>query len=81
MCSDDLSAEQTAAMIDTLARYARYLSGLIDRMNKLGWPKDDLLYARTMLARDAMMSLVATVHEVKRNNTKPRWIRANAANG
>jgi hypothetical protein len=77
MCSDDLSPDQLGAMAQTLARDARYLSGLVERMNKLGWPKDDLLYARTMYARDGMMSLLATVHEFKRNNAKPRWIRAN----
>jgi hypothetical protein len=76
MCSDDLSAEQLSAMTQTLARDARYLSRLVERMNKLGWPKDDLLYARTMYARDGVMSLLATVHEVKANNAKPRWMRA-----
>ena len=79
MCSDDLTAEQLDAMIETLARHARYLSRTVERMNKLGWPKDDLLYARTMYARDGMMSLVATVHEVKRHNAKPRWMRAQGA--
>ena len=79
MRSDDLTAEQLTDMAATLARHARYLSRLVERMNKLGWPKDDLLYARTMYARDGAMSLVATVHEVKAHNAKPRWMRANEA--
>jgi hypothetical protein len=29
-----------------------------------------------MYARDGVMSLLATVHEVKANNAKPRWMRA-----
>jgi hypothetical protein len=79
MCSDDLTAEQLNDMAQTLARHARYLSRIVERMNKLGWPKDDLLYARSMYARDGVMSLVATVHEVKANNAKPRWMRAQGA--
>ena len=79
MRSDDLTAEQLTDMATTLARHARYLSRLVERMNKLGWPKDDLLYARTMYARDGVMSLLSTVHEVKRDNAKPRWMRANGA--
>ena len=79
MRSDDLTPEQTEAMAQTLARYARYLSGVIERMHKLHWPKDDPLYARALTARDAMMTLVATVQDVKKNNAQPRWIRANAS--
>ena len=76
MRSDDLTPDQLDDMARTLARQARYLSRLVERMNKLGWPKDDLLYARTTYARDGAMSLVATVHEVKTNNAKPQWMRA-----
>lgn len=76
MRSDDLTPDQLDDMAQTLARQARYLSRLVERMNKLGWPKDDLLYARTMYARDGAMSLVATVHEVKAHNAKPQWMRA-----
>ena len=79
MRSDDLTPEQTTAMAETLARYARYLSRIVERMNKLHWPKDDVLYARTMMARDAMMTLLSTVHDVKKNNAQPAWIRANAS--
>jgi hypothetical protein len=75
MCSDDLTPEQLTAMAETLGRQARYLSKTIERMNKLHWPKDDVLYARAMMARDAAMSLLATLHEVKANNARPRWMR------
>lgn len=75
MCSDDLEPEQLGTMAETLARDTRYLSRLVERMNKLHWPKDDLLYARTMFARDGMMSLLSTVHELKRHNAIPAFRR------
>jgi hypothetical protein len=75
MCGDDLTPEQLGALVDTLSRYARYLSGLVERMNKLAWPKDDLLYARTLYARDAVMSLLATVHDAKRRARRGQPVR------
>jgi len=65
-------------MAETLARDARYLSRVVERMNKLYWPKDDLLYARTMYARDGLMSLLATVHELKRRSAIPAFRRPRA---
>lgn len=79
MRSDDLTPEQTTAMADTLARHARYYSRIVERMNKLHWPREDVLYARAIMARDAVMTLLSTVHDVKKNNAQPRWVRANAA--
>ncbi len=79
MCSNDLTSEQCNAIAESLGRHGRYLSRLVERMNKLGWPQDDLLYARTVLARDAVMSLLVTVHEVKTDNAKPRWMRASGS--
>ena len=62
MCGDDLTKEQLAGLIETLSRYARFCSRIIERMDKLHWPKDDVLYTRTIAARDALMSLLASVH-------------------
>ena len=69
MCGDDLTPEQLTDMAQTLARYARYLSGVVERMHKLNWRKDDALYERTIASRDAMMSLVSLVHQT---NTRKR---------
>jgi transposase InsO family protein len=78
MCGDDLTPEQLGDMSVTLARYARYLSRVVERMHKLNWRKDDPLYQRTIASRDAMMSLVALVsqtHAAKR----PRARRPSAS--
>jgi hypothetical protein len=72
MCSDDLTSEQIAELINTLARHARFLSRLVERMDKLRWAKDDVLYTRTLTARDAMMSLLASVHAQARKSPSAR---------
>ena len=71
MCGDDLTPEQLNDMALTLARYARYLSGVVERMHKLNWRKDDALYQRTIASRDAMMSLVSLVHQTKAHHRPP----------
>ena len=74
MCGDDLTPEQLGDMSVTVARYARYLSRVVERMHKLNWRKDDLFYQRTIASRDAMMSLVALVnqtHATKRPRPAP----------
>lgn len=72
MCCDDLTADQIAELIETLARYARFLSRLVERMDKLRWAKDDVLYTHTLTARDAMMSLLASVHAQARKSRTAR---------
>ena len=55
---------------------ARYLSRLVWRMQRLGWPNDDPLYARALRARDAALALIDQVNLEKDRSDVPAWIRA-----
>jgi hypothetical protein len=48
-------------------------------MQKLGWKSDDLLYARTVRARDGILSLIAGLDDMQKERDKPQWIRSRNA--
>ena len=74
--SDDLSQWQLQELADKLAPQARYLSRLCQRMQQRGWKQDDLLYARTLRARDGVLSLISGLDETQRERDKPAWMRS-----
>ena len=76
MTSTDLRHDQAEALTQSLGKQARYLSRLVERMDRLGFPKDDRFYAQAMRARDATISLLGTAHELRDQATKPAWMRA-----
>jgi hypothetical protein len=45
-------------------------------MQKLGWKSDDSLYARTVRARDGVLSLIAGLDEMQKERDKPAWMRS-----
>jgi hypothetical protein len=63
-------------MAAALTPQAKYLNRLVGRMEQLHWPKEDLLYAQAMRARDAVTALLKGVDEVEKENAKPRWMRS-----
>jgi hypothetical protein len=74
--SSDLTPAQAGALAQILMPQARYLSRLVWRMQRLGWPNDDPLYARALRARDAALALIDQVNQVKDRADMPAWIRA-----
>jgi hypothetical protein len=77
--SEDLTQWQIQELAKTLGRQGRYLSRLCQRMQKLGWKSDDLLYARTVRARDEILSLIAGLDDMQKERDKPAWIRSRGA--
>jgi hypothetical protein len=46
-------------------------------MHERGWPADDPPHARALRARDAVLSLVASVRDLdKRDDERPPWVPA-----
>ena len=76
MTSSDLKREHTESLIKTFKQQGEYLSRLVWRMERRGFPKDDPIYAKAMRARDAVMSLLEGTQEVQERNAMPAWVRA-----
>ena len=57
MDSNDLTTKQAADMHRSLFRLANYLSRVVKRMEKAGFPTDDPLYRSARRAYDAVCSL------------------------
>ena len=74
--SGDLTPAQAAALAQVLMQQSRYLSRLVWRMQRLGWPNEDPLYARALRARDSALALIDQVNQVKDRSDVPAWIRA-----
>jgi hypothetical protein len=74
--SDDLSQWQLQELARVLRQQGRYLSRVCRRMQKLGWKSDDLLYARTVRARDGVLSLIAGLDEMQKDRDTPAWMRS-----
>lgn len=74
--SGDLNPTQTSALASALTAQARYLSRLVRRMQRLGWPNDDPLYARALRARDSVLALLDQTNQTTDRAEKPAWIRA-----
>jgi len=74
--SDELSQWQLQELARQLGRHGRYLSKLCQRMQQRGWKSDDLLYARTVRARDGVLSLISGLDEMQRERDKPAWMRS-----
>lgn len=75
MKSSDLSPEQARAVAEVTTRQAKYLSRLTWRMEQVGFPKDDPLYAKAMRARDAALALLEFAQELEKENAKPAWMK------
>jgi len=62
MQSDDLTVEQAKQMHASLFRLANYLSRVVKRMERTGFPPSDPLYQSTKKAYDAVCSLCMDLH-------------------
>ena len=77
--SDGVSHWQLQELARVLGRQGRYLSEVCQPIQKLGWKSDDLLYARTVRARDGVLSLISGLDEMQRERDKPAWMRSRGA--
>ena len=80
MDSNDLTTEQAATMHKSLFRLANYLSRIVKRMEKTGFPPSDPLYQSAKRAYDAVCSLymdlqLSVVQNRRRQTTKRELIR------
>jgi hypothetical protein len=62
MDSSELTTEQACKMHQSLFRLANYLSRVVRRMEKKGFPPDDHLYQTTKRAYDAVCTLCMELH-------------------
>jgi hypothetical protein len=62
MNSADLTCDQCRAMHKSLFRLANYLSRVVKRMEKTGFPPDDPLYRSARRAYDSVCSLCMELH-------------------
>ncbi len=62
MDSEDLTTKQAERMRTALFRLNNYLSRLVNRMERTGFPPTDPLYQRTKAAYDAVCSLCMDLH-------------------
>ena len=76
MTSADLKREQTERLAAAISRQGKYLTRLAWRMQRLGFPVDDPIYARALRARDATMGLLEGINEVQERNAMPAWVRS-----
>jgi hypothetical protein len=76
--SADLTPQQRDALISVLRRQSSYLHRLVRRMQTLGWPKDDPMFARALRARDAVLSLLEGCKPPPKptNEEPPAWVTA-----
>jgi hypothetical protein len=73
--SQDLTPEQAKTLADALTRQGAYLSQLVARMRSRHWPEDDVLYAQTLRAREAIVAAIETARHIEQENAKPEWAR------
>jgi hypothetical protein len=83
--SEDLKPEQIRRLCADLGRYARYLNRLCARMEQLGFPVSDAVYARSISARNSAEALLAFARDIKNprtaaqdNAAAPQWRKATA---
>ena len=62
MDSTDLTAEQATKMHTSLFRLANYLSRMVKRMERVGFPPDDPLMKSARRAYDSVCSLCVDLH-------------------
>jgi hypothetical protein len=62
MHSRNLTTEQAVRMHESLFRLANYLSRVVRRMERTGFPPDDPLYKLASRAYDAVCSLSTDLH-------------------
>jgi hypothetical protein len=63
--SEDLKPEQIQRLCADLGRYARYLNRLCARMEQLGFPVSDAVYARSISARNSAEALLAFARDIR----------------
>jgi hypothetical protein len=62
MDSEELTTEQAAKMHKSLFRLANYLSRVVKRMERRGFPPDDPLFKSARRAYDAVCSFCMDLH-------------------
>jgi hypothetical protein len=62
MTRDDIKTEQGAAMYKAVWPMLNYLTRLLQRMERVGFPRNDPLYQSVKKAREAVLSLSIDLH-------------------
>jgi hypothetical protein len=64
MDSRDLTCDQCRQMHRALFSLANYLHGVVQRMERRGFPPDDALYVKAKCAYDGVRSLYGELHHL-----------------
>lgn len=62
MDAKHLTPAQLASLAETTARHLRYLTRLVQRMDRLRWSPTDPLYLATLRARDMTHAMSGAIH-------------------
>jgi hypothetical protein len=68
---EDLKPEQVARLCADLAGHARYLNRLCARMERLGFPVSDPLYARAISGRNTAEALLSCAGDIGKPRVTP----------